>query len=175
MACSNVAPDDFGRCLATGLLSRLRCHCFINLSVVLCDGPAEGIPPPISSYGGSSICSSASLSTGVLTEHHPTCRVRRRNSRLYNSRSRLEYGFCCRRGTGGQHLPALVIARELATRHRKAKIQVRRTPRRGDLVPQVGAPPGADQGRAHGTGSRLDFGLQSCWARRGHGGRRRLS
>jgi cell division protein FtsW len=50
-----LAPDEFGKLLATGITVLLVGQALFNLSVVLSLVPAKGIPLPFISYGGSSM------------------------------------------------------------------------------------------------------------------------
>ncbi|QUV79304.1 MULTISPECIES: putative lipid II flippase FtsW [Chloracidobacterium] len=60
-----LAPDDFGKLLATGVTVLLVGQALFNLSVVLSLVPAKGIPLPFISYGGSSMMMSL-LAVGWL-------------------------------------------------------------------------------------------------------------
>ncbi len=60
-----LAPDDFGKLLATGITVLLVGQALFNLSVVLSLVPAKGIPLPFISYGGSSMMMSL-LAVGWL-------------------------------------------------------------------------------------------------------------
>ncbi|MGQ9896116.1 MAG: putative lipid II flippase FtsW [Acidobacteriota bacterium] len=60
-----LAPDDFGKLLATGITVLLVGQALFNLSVVLSLVPAKGIPLPFISYGGSSMMMSL-LAVGCL-------------------------------------------------------------------------------------------------------------
>jgi cell division protein FtsW len=60
-----IAPDDFGRYLALGVVTSIVIQALINMSVVLDMGPTKGIPLPMISYGGSSLLSTLT-SLGLL-------------------------------------------------------------------------------------------------------------
>jgi cell division protein FtsW len=56
MRASWRTEDVFGRYLAVGITSMVVLQAFINISVVLGMMPTKGIPLPLVSYGGSSLC-----------------------------------------------------------------------------------------------------------------------
>ena len=60
-----LAPDLFGRLLATGLTSAIVWQALVNIAVVTNTVPYTGVPLPFVSFGGSSIIISM-LSAGVL-------------------------------------------------------------------------------------------------------------
>jgi cell division protein FtsW len=59
------AADDFGKYLALGVTTMIVVQAFMNMSVVVNLVPTKGIPLPLISYGGSSLCSTL-ISLGLL-------------------------------------------------------------------------------------------------------------
>lgn len=60
-----MAGDDFGRFLATGILSMVMFQVFVNIGMNLGLMPVTGIPLPLLSYGGSSLITTLSA-LGIL-------------------------------------------------------------------------------------------------------------
>jgi rod shape determining protein RodA len=81
-----VAPDDFGRLLATGIVVMLLTQVFINVGVNIRLFPVTGIPLPFISQGGSSLLS-VFASVGLLQ----SVRARRRLPGAGWPSSRLEW------------------------------------------------------------------------------------
>ncbi len=81
-----LAPDDFGRLLATGIVVMLLTQVFINVGVNIRLFPVTGIPLPLISQGGSSLLS-VFASVGLLQ----SVRARRRPPGAGWPSSRLEW------------------------------------------------------------------------------------
>ena len=62
---ARLAPDTFGRLLATGITSWILAQAFINIGSVLALSPLTGIPLPFISYGGSALATLL-LAVGIL-------------------------------------------------------------------------------------------------------------
>jgi cell division protein FtsW len=60
-----IAPDDFGKYLALGIVVTVVVQALMHMSVVVDIGPTKGIPLPMISYGGSSLLSTLT-SLGLL-------------------------------------------------------------------------------------------------------------